>query len=116
MRTLHVTAAGQPKGEITKEHGRFIWLRNSGAKEPFAKRFSLHDVAYHIAALCRVPPEEVRFVDPEEVARLGARTCEHCGKPKGCFSYRVVENNKWRRGYFHKRCFDVVKHQLAQEK
>jgi len=33
-----------------------------------------------------------------------ARKCERCGKGGSCFSYRLVRNGQWTRGYFHLKC------------
>jgi hypothetical protein len=41
-------------------------------------------------------PQGVRFIP---------RTCRLCGKGKGTWAYRWIENGKRNRDYFHPKCF-----------
>ena len=49
---MNVTVNGQPKGDVIKKHGRWVWFRNSGAQERLPKWFRLANVREHIAAVC----------------------------------------------------------------
>lgn len=40
------------------------------------------------------------------------RKCAKCGKPFACFAYSLKSDGKIIRGYYHKKCFDIVKRQV----
>lgn len=64
---LIVFVGGRVKGSITFEHKKVWWHRNNSGVDSYPKDITLAEITQHIARVCLVSVDQVRFEPVDKV-------------------------------------------------